>query len=93
MFKCKVPMFGISQEITDRREVEIELGDNATLSDVVIDLRRQVPGLVGYAILEKENGLVENFKFNVNGQFHHDDMDLKIHPGDRVALLIPITGG
>ena len=93
MFKCVVEMFGLPSEITELREVEVELDDGATLRDVVAALKSRVPALEGTAIRAEEDQLVENYKFNVNGRFYYDDMDLKIKSGDRIALLVPITGG
>jgi len=93
MFRCVVEMFGLPGEITELRQVEIELKDGATLRDVVAAIRRKIPALEGTAIRVGEDQLVENYKFNVNGQFYYDDMGLKIQSGDRIALLVPITGG
>ena len=93
MFRCVVEMFGLPSEITELREVEVELDDEATLRDVVAALKNKIPALEGTAIRAGEDQLVENYKFNVNGRFYYDDMGLKIKSGDRVALLVPITGG
>jgi len=93
MFKCVVEMFGLPSEITELREVEVELNYGATLRDVVAALKDKIPALEGTAILAGEDQLVENYKFNVNGRFHYEDMDFKIKSGDRIALLVPITGG
>ncbi|HEY54979.1 MAG TPA: MoaD/ThiS family protein [Dehalococcoidia bacterium] len=93
MFRCVVEMFGLPAEITELREVEVELENGATLRDVVAAIRRKIPALEGTAIRIGEDQLVENYKFNVNGHFYYDDMGLKIKSGDRIALLVPITGG
>jgi molybdopterin converting factor small subunit len=93
VFRCVVQMFGLPSEITELREVEVELDDGATLRDVVAALKNKIPALEGTAILVGEDQLVENYKFNVNGRFYYDDMGLKIKSGDRIALLVPITGG
>ena len=93
MFKCVVQIFGLPREITDVREVEVELKDEASLGDIIAMLRQKIPALEGPVIRTGEDRLVELYKFNVNGQFHFDDIDFKIHSGDRVALLTPATGG
>ncbi len=93
MFRCVVEMFGLPSEITELREVEVELDDGATLKDVVAALKDKIPALEGTAIRVGEDQLVENYKFNVNGHFYYDDMGLQVKSGDRVALLVPITGG
>ena len=93
MFKCVVQMFGLPREITSLREVELELKDGATLGDVIAALRHEIPSLEGPVIRHGENQLVEFYKFNVNGRFYFDDTGLKLHRGDRIALLTPATGG
>ena len=93
MFRCVVQMFGLPREITELREVEVELKDGASLVDVTAALRRRIPALEGTVILTGEDRLVENYKFNVNGHFYYNDLNLKLQSGDRVALLTPVTGG
>ena len=93
MFRCVVQMFGLPREITELREVELELKDGASLVDVTAALRRSIPALEGTVILTGEDRLVENYKFNVNGHFYYNDLNLKLQSGDRVALLTPVTGG
>ena len=93
MFKCVVEMFGLPSEITELREVEVELNYGATLRDVVAALKDKIPALEGTAILAGEDQLVENYKFNVNGHLYYNDLNLKLQSGDRVALLTPVTGG
>jgi len=86
-------MFGLPSEITELREVEVELSDGATLRDVIAALKDKIPALEGTAICVGEDQLVEHYKFNVNGRFYYDDMDLQLQSGDRIALLVPIAGG
>ncbi len=93
MFRCVVQMFGLPNEITELREVEVELNDGATLRDVVAALKDKIPALEGTAIRAGGDQLVEHYKFNVNGRFYYDDMDLQLQSGDRIALLVPIAGG
>jgi molybdopterin converting factor small subunit len=93
MFRCVVQMFGLPREITELREVELNLKDGASLVDVTAALRRSIPALEGPVILAGEDRLVENYKFNVNGHLYYNDLNLKLQSGDRVALLTPVTGG
>ena len=37
--------------------------------------------------------LMDYFKFNLNGHFYFDGMDFELKKGDRIALLMPDTGG
>ena len=93
MARYVVEMFGLPHEITDLRQVEIKLEKGASLRDVVAALRREIPALEGRVIHPEENRLMERYAFNVNGRFYFDDINLKLHRGDRVALLTLATGG
>jgi molybdopterin converting factor small subunit len=93
MFKITIPMYGLRREITEKREVEVELRDDATMPEVIAALKEKVPSLEGPVIRQGENRLIELYKFNVNGKFYFDGQDFELHPGDRIALLVPITGG
>jgi molybdopterin converting factor small subunit len=88
-----VQMFGLPPEITRRSEVEVELWDGAGMAEVVAVLRSSIPALEGAVIRPGEDRLQEEYKFNVNGRFYFDGMDFRLHRGDKIALLIPATGG
>jgi len=93
MTMWKIPMYGLPREITELREVEVELSDNAGMADVIAALKKKVPSLEGPVIRPGENRLMDNYKFNVNGRFYFDGQDFTLQPGDRIALLVPMTGG
>jgi len=93
MAKYIVEIFGLPHEITELREVEIELEKGSSLSDIVSALRREIPALEGKVIHPGEDRLMERYAFNVNGRFYFDDMSFKLHRGDRIALLTLATGG
>jgi len=86
-------MFGLPHEITELREVEVELEDGASMADVIAAMKEKIPTLEGPVIRTGQNRLEELYKFNVNGQFYFDGMDFELHSGDRIALLVPATGG
>lgn len=93
MFKFVIPMYGMSRKITGLREVEVELSDGAGMAEVITALREKVPSLEGPVFRAGEDRLQEQYKFNVNGQFYFAGMDFELHEGDRIALLVPMTGG
>ena len=93
MAKWNIPMYGLPREITTLREVEVELPDNATMADVLAAMKAKIPDLEGPVIRRGENLLVDQFKFNVNGRFYFTGQDFALQPGDRIALLVPMTGG
>ena len=93
MFKCVIPMYGLPREITELREVEVELSDGAGMAEVIRALREKVPSLEGTVIRPGEDRLAEQYKFNINGHFYFDGQDFKLRRSDRIALLVPMTGG
>jgi molybdopterin converting factor small subunit len=93
MAKWKIPMYGLPRQITELREVEVELSEAPNMAEVTRALKDKVPALEGPVIRPGENRLVEQFKFNVNGQFYFDGQDFTLKDGDRIALLVPMTGG
>ena len=93
MFRCTVHMYGLPYEITTLREVEVELEDGAGMAEVIAALKEKVPALEGPVFRPGENRLQELYKFNINGQLYFDGMDFQLHSGDRIALLVPVTGG
>jgi molybdopterin converting factor small subunit len=86
-------MYGLPREITELREVEVELNDGAGMAEVIAALKAKVPSLEGPVIRVGENRLAEQYKFNINGRFYFDGQDFQLHQGDRIALLVPMTGG
>lgn len=93
MIRCTVEMFGLTDDITDLREVEVELKDGATLRDVVAALRREIPGLEGRVTCPGEDRLMEHCAFNIGGSFHQDDSDFQPQDGDHIILLTLASGG
>lgn len=93
MIRCIVELFGLSKEITELSEVEVELNDGASLRDIIAALRRKMPTLEGRVIRAGEDRLTEYYAFNVNGRFYFEDINLQLQNDDRVALLSLATGG
>jgi molybdopterin converting factor small subunit len=93
MNKWVIPMYGLPREITEKREVEVELSEGAGMAEVVAALREKVPALEGRAIVAGEDRLADEYKFNINGTFYFAGTDFKLKQGDRIALLVPMTGG
>ncbi len=93
MFKGKVYIYGLPREIADVREVDVELNDDATMGEVIAAIKEKVPALDGPVFRKGENRLMELYKFNVNGDFYYDGQDFRLNGKDRIALLMPVTGG
>jgi molybdopterin converting factor small subunit len=86
-------MYGLPREITELREVEVELNEGAGMAEVVAALRARIPSLEGPVIVPGQDRLMDQYKFNINGSFYFAGMDFKLEKGDRIALLVPMTGG
>lgn len=93
MFKGVVYIYGLPREIADVREVPVELNEGAGMSEVVAALKDKVPALEGPVIRTGENRLRELYKFNINGTFYYEGQNFELQPEDRIALLMPVTGG
>ena len=93
MIKFTVQMFGLPPEITTLRAVEIEVNEGAGMGEVIAAIRQKTTALDGPVFRPGEDRLADLYKFNVNGRFYFDGMDFKLQPGDRIALLVPATGG
>lgn len=93
MFKCVIGLFGLPHEIASEHEVEVELRDEASLTDVIVALRHKIPRMEGPVICDVEDKLTEYYAFNINGRFYTDDKEIRIHSGDNIALLAIPTGG
>ena len=93
MFKGVIPMYGLPYEITTVREVAVELNDGAGMAEVIAAMKEKVPSLDGPVFRAGESRLEENYKFNISGHFYYAGMDFQLHSGDRIALLVPVTGG
>ncbi len=86
-------MYGLPYEITTLREVAVELPEGANMASVVAALKDKVPALEGPVVRPGTDRLREQYKFNLNGTFYYDGQDFTLRPGDRIALLVPVTGG
>jgi molybdopterin converting factor small subunit len=87
ILRCAVELFGLPDEVTQLRKVEVELNKGTTLADLIAALKLKIPTLQGLVINRGGSGLTEEYVFNVNGCFYLDDTSVKLHKGDRIVLL------
>jgi molybdopterin converting factor small subunit len=93
MFKSKVQMFGLPQQLTSLSDVEVDLSDPAGVQQLTAALRSKMPALEGPVILHELDRLTDNYAFVINGEFHLNDSDIRIKNGDRIVLILLATGG
>jgi len=93
MFKCIIGLYGLPRGIVNGHQVEVELKDEAGLTDVIAALRSKIPKLEGPVIRAGEDKLTEHYAFNINGRFYMDDKEIRVRSGDKVGLLALAAGG
>lgn len=89
----RVELFGIARLTTGRKAVMLRLPNRAQLQDVVVELAKECPTLVGKAIREDLSGLFDGYVMNVNGLSFVDRLDLPVSEGDAVLLISSEAGG
>lgn len=80
--KVKTKLFAMCYEIVGKREMEVELPDDAVVMDVLKYIEKD-----HHEIAE----LYDVIQVAVNWEF--TDPNAKLKDGDEVALIPPVTGG
>jgi hypothetical protein len=93
MFTLGIEMYGIPQNITRQYKMAVDLQDEASLKDVVLALKRQIPALEGPVICPGQDRLNEEYTFIVNGQSQPGESNIRIQRNDRIVLVLMATGG
>ncbi len=92
--RCVVELYGLSNELTKLRKVEIELNERASLRELIAALRHKIPMIEGQVIRAGEDRLMTNCVFNINGRIYAEDTEeLRLQSSDHVALLTLTAGG
>ena len=86
-------MFGLPPGLTDLTKIEVELCQGDDLNGLVAGLRSKIPTLAGNVISAKEDKLLDNYAFIVNGHYYLNDGDVRLQDGDRVVLVLLAIGG
>jgi len=90
--KITVELYGIARYVTQTKEIELFLQDDARLYDLVTILVKKYPQLLGHVITHHTFRTEKTFKFNINGTHMAQDLNHRLHEADHV-LLFPIDGG
>ncbi len=88
-----VELFGLTHVFPDLHDIGVELGDEATLGELVAELRRSASALEGKVIKTGEDRLAPLYAFNVNGRFFIDEYDTRVRPADHVLIVTLALGG
>lgn len=90
---CRVELYGLARVLSGLRQVDLELGERASLQSVLASLGQRCPVLVGTVIKPDCSGVVEGQALNLNGLTFVADPQTRVAPGDAVLLLSNTAGG
>lgn len=79
--RIKLLAFGAAKDIFERREVELNLLEGSTVSDLRLLLNSEYPRLKELVV----------YRIAINGEYSVEDSSLQ--EGDEVAIIPPVSGG
>lgn len=91
--KLTVEMLGLSRRLAQTKESLVEIDDQATFRDVLGQLARRFPALVGPVIVPATFDIVPSHMINVNGRNVVTDLDTHPQDGQRLILMFVEAGG
>jgi molybdopterin converting factor small subunit len=93
--KVTVELLGLSRLAAGQKEVTLQVDDSATFRDIIRDLGRRYPKMIGNVIkpdgesLQRPNVLNQNAKRMIR----EEQMDEHPSDGDRIILMSISAGG
>jgi molybdopterin converting factor small subunit len=90
-----VEFSAISRVLTGKSEFSLTLKNGASISDVVSEIGKKFPILLGKIIEKDGKALIPTNVFSVNGQkiIHETDTAYQPDNGDKLILLSLLSGG
>lgn len=90
-----VEFTGVAREIVGAATIELSFPKESTYTDVVRELGKQVPGLVGILIDQDGETFLSSNMFIINNEMSLPVMIMDEQPkdGDRLVLVSVMTGG
>ena len=80
--RVRVVYFGILRDMAGHDQETAELNDGARLAELYSYLKKRIPGLTKFA---------NSIALSIN--YEYSSLDARLHDGDEVALLPPVSGG
>ena len=96
MIKVKLHTILGIKEIIGKREIEVDVSENSSLSDLMTTIVGKWGRELSDYLYEQESDKIKNYiRFMVNGQdiSFLDGMDTKLKDGDEVMIFPPVSGG
>ena len=88
-----IELFGTARMACGRRQIEAQVPAIASIGDVVSELAKICPELIGVALREDLSGLLESYTLNLNATAFIMDDDLSLQEGDALLLFSSQAGG
>ncbi len=86
---------GVSRVLTGQPGCSLALNPRDTIREVIIDLGKKYPALVGDIIAKDGQNLIATNVFSLNGKkiLHESDLQFQPQDGDKLILLSLLAGG
>ena len=93
--KITVELTGVARSIARQKIIEFSLGETDTYQDIIRELARRYPALIGILIDADGETFLSANMFIINGNMTTTAMVLheKPHDVDRLILMSLVTGG
>lgn len=91
--RLTVELYGLARRLSGEREVTVDVGNDATLRDVVVALTERFPAFLGALAVPETYDLVAPYFFSYGGRRTARDLDERPKEGDRLLLLLLALGG
>jgi hypothetical protein len=94
-FQVMVEFTGISRMLTGQSELTMNVRPGVTFTDIVNQLAKKYPGLVGQIIDKNGREFIATNLFSLNGQRIIQETEMNGSPaqGDRLILVSLLAGG
>ena len=93
--QVNIEFTGISSVLTGQKGCSLSLNAGDTIREVVIELARLFPVMVGEVIEKDGKTLIPTNLFSLNGKkiLHENDLQFQPQDGDKLILLSLLAGG
>jgi hypothetical protein len=88
-----VELYGLARRLSGEKEVTVEVGNAATLRDVVVALTDRFPAFLGSLVVPETYDLAAPYFFSYNGQRTARNLEERPKEHDRLMLLLLALGG
>ncbi len=74
-------LFGITKEIVGKSSISVDLAEETSVAQLMLELKQQYPALQ----------TLKSLAVAVNSEYA--EADLRLRTGDEIALIPPVSGG